>query len=291
MLQVHRMVVLLEMRMEAIEHSVDLPAFVQRLEELEDRVEQNVSYALGGFQTLVEDAFDSVEAHCLVLKAEMEALRGLRLRYERPVPAAQDSSPLRFSLYEDDLATKPHAELKARLRQELPSFPFEAAELAEARQVLFEEAGQVIAEELKHDWEHLIGMDEATCNIIAESHSSGELCSLASCSLWTRYVLVAWRRRRRAELRRRRRANQQDVESTVLDSAIANHDVASPLVELDAPAASAAPPQTSGVIGEPARAKVREEDVERAMARFTRLQSEQQSAKKSAKKSARSGGR
>ena len=63
--------------------------------------------------------------------------------------------------------------------------------------------------------------------------------------------------------------------------AIANHDVASPLVEVDAPAAFAAPPQTSGAIGEPTRAKVREEDVERAMARFTRLQSEQQSAKKS----------
>ena len=85
-------------------------------------------------------------------------------------------------------------------------------------------------------------------------------------------MLVAWRPRRHAELRTGRRANQQDVESTVLDSAIANHDVASPLVELDAPAASAAPPQTSGAIGEPARAKVREEDVERAMARFTRLQ-------------------
>ena len=261
MLHLHRMIFRLEVRMEAIEHSVGMSASDQRLEELEDRVEQRVSYALGGFQTLVEDAFDSVEAHCLVLKAEMEALRGLRLRYERPVPAAQDSSPLRFSLYADDLATKPHAELKARLRQELPSFPFEAAELAEARQVLFEEAGQVIAEELKHDWEYLIGMDEATCILIAESLSSGELCSLASCSLWTRYVLVA------------------------CGVAIANHDVASPLVEVDAPAACAAPPQTRGAIGVPARAKVREEDVERAMARFTRLQSEQQSGKKSAKKS------
>ena len=43
-----------------------------RMEELEDRVEQRVSNALGGFQTLVEDAFDSVEAYCLELKAKME---------------------------------------------------------------------------------------------------------------------------------------------------------------------------------------------------------------------------
>ena len=54
----------------------------------------------------------------------METLRRLRLRCESIVSAAKASSPLLFSLYEDDLATELNAELETQLKQELPSFPF-----------------------------------------------------------------------------------------------------------------------------------------------------------------------
>ena len=53
MLQLHLMIVRLEMRMEALEDSV--------------------KRRIGGFQAIVEGAFDSLEAHCVTLKVELEA--------------------------------------------------------------------------------------------------------------------------------------------------------------------------------------------------------------------------
>ena len=57
MSELHEMIVRLDMRMESIE----------------DKVVQRISNALGGFLSLVEEAFDSVDAHCLTLKLELEA--------------------------------------------------------------------------------------------------------------------------------------------------------------------------------------------------------------------------
>ena len=106
MLQLHRMIVRLEVRMQAIEHSAGMSAFDQRMEELEDRVEQRVSYALGGFQTLVEDALDAVEDCCLKLKLELEA----RLRADVRAQFA-------------DLDAKLDRDAKLRAFPSIPVFP------------------------------------------------------------------------------------------------------------------------------------------------------------------------